>query len=414
MARRRTFLIDNPYFNANRLKKKEGTERKYFVDASDGYANLGYVIDFTHVPSGRQIFLKAFILTYNETFNPEWTEESVYGRMDPIYQFKNTTRNITMGIKIPAASESEAFENLAKVQALTQFLYPNYYNVDRAQTIAQSPLLRLGVMNIGRSQKKYSGGTDEHTGDYVIPLTNGEKFEEVLGSSRAAHDGMLGILKSLTINHNLDNPDIGVIERGPEASANRDAVAGGSILPKLIEINFDFAVIHEHPLGWVGRGASSNFAVPAFPYGVDFNASAQKDYNALQTEEATAKATAAEARRSDTAFVTTTREAEEAALHAQTTMEMQISADKPGKAKMIDIPLDFMRANDAADEANVMSRSDKRKARRQRMWEATTEGAHRLVDLNARVQFLGIAREDSFRNVHAQHHKDRHSDDENE
>ena len=74
-----------------------------------------------------------------------------------------------------------------------------------------------------------------------------------------AKNGLLGAMKSLTINHNLDT-EAGVIELGA------DAASAGNILSKLIEINFDFGVIHEHHLGWDAEG---NFETPLFPYGLD-------------------------------------------------------------------------------------------------------------------------------------------------
>jgi len=250
--------IDSHWFNSTKLVSRGMNVNEtsppnelyqngsvYGPDGSDMLANKGFVIDIKHVPSGRSLFFKAFIENYTETFSPDWNSETVYGRMDPIYQFKNTTRSISLALKIPAATQSEAYENLAKVQALAQFLYPTYLKRGSATTIAQSPLLRLGVMNLARAQAPGPG-------------------PETYSNPQAYHtskDGLLGILKSLTINHNLAG-EAGVIERGP---------TGGNLLPKLIEINFDFDVIHEHPLGW---NKENNFDQPAFPYGLDFEGSA--------------------------------------------------------------------------------------------------------------------------------------------
>ena len=256
--------ISSRLFNATKLEPNNQVNGRYYSDGSDLLANRGFIIDITHVPSGKQLFFKAFIMNYNETFSPDWAEESVYGRVDPIYQFKQTTRNISLGFQLPAASESEAFENLAKVQALTQFLYPNYTEAGSATTIAQSPLLRLGVMNLGRSQKQWKVA-DAEGGFQQTPTQHGETFNGTYAPARSQHDGLLGILKSLTVNHNLEG-EAGVIER----SGPSDIAMGGIVLPKLIEINFDFAVIHETHLGWDGDG---NFTSPAFPYGLDFEGS---------------------------------------------------------------------------------------------------------------------------------------------
>ena len=281
--------IESPYFNADKLETERTLDPRgrMFADGSDALGNKGYVVDFVHVPSGRQLFFKAFMSAYNETFSPEWSEETVYGRMDPIYQFKNTTRTITVALKIPAASEGEAYENLAKVQALTQFLYPNYVNVGNANTISQSPLIRFGLMNLARKVGMGGGMPDT--------------FERPRRLSHFEKSGLLGVLTSLTINHNLDS-DIGVVERptsvtlprsqqtvGPEGEIiNPARVSHGGILPKLIEINFDFKVIHEHNLGWSMDEESEDlqFSQENFPYGLSYEASTGADADWAQNADA--------------------------------------------------------------------------------------------------------------------------------
>ena len=108
-----------------------------YNDGSDNYENSGFTIGFHHVISSIDIYFKAFMTAYNEKFNADWASEQVYGRVDPIYTFKQTTRRITIGFKVPASSMGEAYENLAKVQQLSQFMYPAYTDVNNANTIAQ-------------------------------------------------------------------------------------------------------------------------------------------------------------------------------------------------------------------------------------------------------------------------------------
>ena len=60
--------IGSRWFNANKLKRSKNDDGSFYVDGSDTLANKGFVIDIKHVPSGRQIFFKAFIETYTETF----------------------------------------------------------------------------------------------------------------------------------------------------------------------------------------------------------------------------------------------------------------------------------------------------------------------------------------------------------
>ena len=72
-----------------------------YVDGADTYGNAGFSIGFHHLISGKEVYFKAFITSFNETFTPDWSSESVYGRVDPIYTFRQTTRNISLNFKIP-------------------------------------------------------------------------------------------------------------------------------------------------------------------------------------------------------------------------------------------------------------------------------------------------------------------------
>lgn len=211
-----------------------------FADGSDAYANSGYVISFEHLPSANAVFFKAFITAFNETFTSDWSGESVYGRADPIYMFKQTKRDINLAFKIPAATQAEAFQNLSSVQLLTQFLYPSYRNPDQADTITQSPLIRLKIMNFVKTSV-----SNASTGDV------GE-YSNTSGGTDSSY-GLLGAIKSIAIDHSLAAQD-GVVELG-----------GGAVLSKIIEVNLNFSAIHEHSLGW----STSGFSKPAFPYGAN-------------------------------------------------------------------------------------------------------------------------------------------------
>lgn len=271
----------------------------FFVDGSDSLANRGFIVSFQHTPSDNDVSFKAFITTFNETYNCDWNSEQVFGRADPIYLFKQTAREITLALHIPAATESEAFENLGRVQRLVTFLYPTYSDLTgeaitqgnqrdtvNALTIANSPMVRLRVMNIlaARPQIGDADGTLEGDGGRaseevvynsrlgtfsgLTQATETAVNTSAIGSQTIAenfHGGVLGVIKNLTVNHNLDNPDYGVF-----------MVSNGTILPKMIEINLTFGVVHEHTLGWLPEVSSEGaqyegqkFSNALFPYGVN-------------------------------------------------------------------------------------------------------------------------------------------------
>ena len=252
----------NSSFNVERyIKPQLGTgQQVQYADGSDAYANINkMVISFYHVPTGRSVYFKAFIEAFNETYTSNWNSEEVYGRPDPIYLFKNTTRNITLAFKIPAATESEAYENLGRVSELAKFLYPSYTDVQGAQTIAQSPLIRIKVMNLLQS-----------TADNTAPrlpgvLESSNQMYQAYNSDTVAEKGLLGVINNVTINHNITEQ--GVLEK-----------SRGTILPKLVDVNLSFSVIHEHAMGWDPKrrfgpppGATVSQGSNTFPYGVTLN-----------------------------------------------------------------------------------------------------------------------------------------------
>jgi|TARA_R110001599_G_scaffold180747_1_gene373421 hypothetical protein len=226
-----------------------GTDRvTTLVDGSDAKANAGFTVSFEHVPSETEVYFKSFLTAFNETYKPEWSSETVYGRADPIYMYKNTTRSISVGLVLPASTFGEGFENMSKLQQLIQFLYPTYTDSGNALTITQSPLIRLKVMNI--ITKQGTPGEDAKSSNAV----QNNNMNQIINSNDAS-DGLLGVVQNLSINYNVENPDFGSFE-----------VAKGTIIPKAIEINFDFSVVHEHHLGW---DKESNFSNPEFPYNIN-------------------------------------------------------------------------------------------------------------------------------------------------
>lgn len=246
-------IFDTHKYKANEVGKRGEVP---YADGSDAYANEKKMyISFLHVPSNKSIFFKAFITAYNETYTPSWQSEEVFGRADPIHSFKQTTRAINLTFVVPAASESEAYENLAKTQNLIQFLYPNYSDLGpdaAAQTISQGPLLRLKVMNLLQNMAgaKPMGRQAE---TQAKELKNKESYyTEYKSRGSSPQHGLLGFISSFTVNHNIENRESGVFEK-----------AQNTILPKTIEIVVSYTPIHEHVLGWNG----DKFANDVFPYG---------------------------------------------------------------------------------------------------------------------------------------------------
>jgi hypothetical protein len=233
------------------------------VDPSDPYASSegrGMQLSFFHVPSQKAVYFKAFIVAYNESFSSDWASETVYGRTDPIYMFKGTQRQISLNFKVPAFSEGEAYENLGRVQKLTQYLYPSYVDEGASRIIGQSPLIRMKVMNLAQigtygadagAFDNFDGGTSNyHT--QMAQNTSGSALFDMYRSTNIANQGILGVISSVQIDHNLEAQ--GVLEKG-----------FNTVLPKLIDVSVTFNCIHEQTIGFDQGG---NELAPGFPYNV--------------------------------------------------------------------------------------------------------------------------------------------------
>jgi hypothetical protein len=247
--------------------------RNTFIDGSGVLANkLSQMISFQNVRDEESVFFKAFIVDFNETYTPNFTPNEVFGRTDPIYQYKNTSRNISLSFKIPAASESEAYENLGRVQKLIQMLYPTYKDMNNALTLSEAPLVRLKVMNLVRNQAAMTTPNK----DTASGKGNSQYFAEYISSAEPER-GLLGVITTCTVNSMLSSNDgvfnkLSTVQAEPanEETGNPGAPAvtaaePNTVLPKLIEVSINFAPIHEQTLGYEGQNTKKN---ALFPYGV--------------------------------------------------------------------------------------------------------------------------------------------------
>ena len=127
-----------PEYNTSAINRAGATN-----DASTTYAEgRGLYLYIEHLPSRRTLSFKGFITEYSDNFTSNWNSESVYGRMDDIHTFQNTTRQINLGFVVPAYDVTDARCNLSKVTALARKLYPYYAGAqnDNVSTIARAPL----------------------------------------------------------------------------------------------------------------------------------------------------------------------------------------------------------------------------------------------------------------------------------
>ena len=265
------------HFKATRFTPAGLSEswRGAFVPTGDAYANAGMKITFVMEAANgageqKSVDFKAFITDYNESFSSEWKTESVYGRIDPIGIFSQTKRTCTLSFKIPASTTGEGFENMYRVDMLRSFLYPSYTRTDRNHviTLSQNPLVRIRVMNLLTDGKR--------TAPYQAFF--GGAPGQTAGLDYSKRRGVLCAVRNMNVSFNLENGEVGVFESGPGSTSRPipgvtethritppSQTQGMGIVPKLIEVNMTFDVIHEMFIGW---DAETNGAPGV--YGCDF------------------------------------------------------------------------------------------------------------------------------------------------
>jgi hypothetical protein len=191
-------------------------DHEFLFESADASANLSnhnlQFVDIFHVPSGFAVNFKAMMTKFDDTYTANWESEPVYGRMDSLMTYSNTQRKINLGFTVVAGSAKEAKNNLERISALVQFLYPSY---DAPGLIKGSPFCKLQFMN-------WAAGA------------RGKK-----NFSSAQQTGLLGAIDGFSFSPDLD------------AGVFQDASM--KIYPKILEVSFGFQVIHNHKLGWSNK-----------------------------------------------------------------------------------------------------------------------------------------------------------------
>lgn len=218
--------------------------------------NSGYVIHFVHIPTNETCHFKAFITAFDDQYESQWSEQEVFGRMDPISTFKRTRRRIRLGWDIPAASEEEAVLNLREAEKLLNMLYPVFEERTAANFLEGGA---LGPITTAIKQRM--------VGTMVAPPLFKIKFANLIMNSNTgtitsgAHDsGLVGTIAGLNYR-----PDI---EQGFFSSGLTGKITPGALIPQTISFDIDFVVHHNHGLGF--RRDRADAEGPPRPNGDDY------------------------------------------------------------------------------------------------------------------------------------------------
>jgi len=215
-----------------------------FSDSSDDFKDRGayLVIEDTrgnkfgniNGDGENKIKFKAFLTAFSDKYTSNWNSTEVYGRMDPIHTFQNTSRSITVSLVIPSVSYKEGIENLQRVQALERLMYPNYETATNDSgkktgptSITEAPVFKVQFANLIQDAK--SGG------------------------------GLHCIIPDVAFNPTID--------AGFYADGNKEFK---QLVPKEMTLDLTLNILHMHEMGWSGAKfeAAENFPANKAPSGI--------------------------------------------------------------------------------------------------------------------------------------------------
>tara|TARA_R110002153_G_scaffold7679_4_gene34307 strand:+ start:5206 stop:6009 length:804 start_codon:yes stop_codon:yes gene_type:complete len=212
-------------------------------------AYRGQYIDIYHIPSGESVRFKAYIKDYSDQYQSDWSDEKVYGRMDPIVQFQGTSRTISLDWDVVASSLQEGVLNHKKCSLLFAMLYPSYEpssaSNSSATLINTAPLFKVKFGNLiqtGRSKNGESVGTTAEDNGLVGKISG---FTYKPDFEQGFFDPIDGSIRMPVIG--------GVLNPTP-----------GTMFPKIHSLAMEFTVLHTDKLGW---NKSTGKRTPSFPHG---------------------------------------------------------------------------------------------------------------------------------------------------
>ena len=208
-----------------------------------------FEIVIKHLPTSQRISFEGWVTQISDDYTSNWSEQPVYGRMDPLVTFENTQRTIQLGFDIVSDDMAQAVDNLVKINSLIEFLYPMYEGSGRSlqNTLKAAPLLGLRWTNL-----------INNTSD------SGFLYGYIKGGLSYAPEIEQGgfILKGGSSSEFSVNSDISaVLPFGGfyegESSSESDILAqymiksdNNSYIPKKVSLSFTFQVLHTHLTGW--------------------------------------------------------------------------------------------------------------------------------------------------------------------
>jgi len=114
----------------------------------------GYIIRFTHQPTGHVVEFPATLQSFSDIHTPKFSEQYGADTMDPTIILSSTDRKISFSFFVLSSSIEEARHNTQCVNLLIQMLYPL---LEFDGTILGNPYITIEIMNLMQSAVESSG-----------------------------------------------------------------------------------------------------------------------------------------------------------------------------------------------------------------------------------------------------------------
>ena len=213
------------------------------------------------------VILFPYLEDYSESFDSNWKDEDIYGRLDGISNYNNTRRILNFTIRVVAWDKEQAKENQFKISKLIRFLYPAISKKDEINNIRTAPILRLSFGSLVHDAFSKNGLYGYIKGGFNIKPLHKE-----------------GYFNPHKFTENADGSPDPVDDRRLIGASSNDVV----IYWKYVDISFTFSVIHNHPLGEdINDVGNSRQWKEYFPYGIgdaDFASAAPTPTNGSQVD----------------------------------------------------------------------------------------------------------------------------------
>ena len=86
--------------------------------------NPQFRIQIEHIPTQEKISFDSWLTAFSDQFVSNWSGTPVYGRMDDLYTFTKTSRQLTMGFDVIAVDADEAYRNQFPLLSLINISKP--------------------------------------------------------------------------------------------------------------------------------------------------------------------------------------------------------------------------------------------------------------------------------------------------